>query len=103
MKYIRPQKQLEKKLKGNFPPKRDFAGKKQHHISPITDPLYVVTTISNPNRYYTRYKLYQAFEDMVEDAGGILYTIELALRDRHFEVTKPDNPRHIQLRSPSQL
>jgi hypothetical protein len=40
---------------------------------------------------------------MVHDAGGTLYTIELALRDRAFEVTTPDNPRHIQLRTPSEI
>jgi hypothetical protein len=50
-----------------------------------------------------RYKLYQAFEKMVADAGGILYTIELATRDRHFEVTQAGNPQSIQLRSPAIL
>ncbi len=52
----------------------------------------MVTVVSNPLRYYARYKLYQAFAKMVEEAGGILYTVELALRDRHFEVTDPQNP-----------
>lgn len=103
MRYITPERQLEKKNAGAFPPHREHPGKRQHHVTPITEPLYVVTVISNPNRYYSRYKLYQAFEHMVEDAGGILYTVELALRDRHFEITSPDNPRHIQVRSPSQL
>jgi hypothetical protein len=75
----------------------------QHHVTPITAQLYVVTVITNPNRYYMRYKLYQAFSKMVEDAGAILYTVELATRDRHFEVTSPDNPHDVQLRSPSIL
>src|SRR6185436_14254786 len=74
---------------------------REHHVMPVGEPLYVVTAITNPYRYYSRYKLYQAFEKHMEDSGAILYTIELALRDRHHEVTSPDNPRHIQLRSPS--
>lgn len=75
----------------------------QPHTHPINSPLYVVTAISNPQRFRTRYELYRAFEKRCEDAGAILYTVELALRDRHFEVTSPDNPRHVQLRSPAEL
>lgn len=40
---------------------------------------------------------------MVAEAGGILYTVELALRNRHHEVTDHSNPFHIQLRSPDIL
>lgn len=76
---------------------------RQAHVQPIVDPLYVVTCITNPERYRTRYELYRAFEKMCADAGAILYTIEVALRDRHHEITDPGNPRHIQLRSPSQI
>jgi len=94
MKYIQPQNQVDGK-------REVHPSQRQHHVTPITPQLYVVTAVSNPNRYYSRYKLYQAFEKMVADAGAILYTVELALRDRHFEVTSPDNPRNIQLRSPS--
>ena len=96
MKYITPQQQQESQ--------RDVhPSHRQHHVTPITSHLYVVTVVTNPMRYYVRYKLYQAFSKMVEEAGGILYTVELALRDRHFEVTDHDNPRHIQLRSPEIL
>lgn len=76
---------------------------RQAHITPINSPLYVVTAVSNPQRFRTRYELYRAFEKRVIDAGAIPYTVELALRDRHFEVTEADNPRHIQLRSPAEL
>lgn len=96
MKYIEPQDQMDQR-------RRVYPSQHQHHVTPITAQLYVVTVVTNPMRYYIRYKLYQAFEKMVQDAGGILYTIELATRDRHFEVTTPDNPRNIQLRSPSIL
>jgi hypothetical protein len=76
---------------------------RQHHVTPITPHLHVVTVISNPMRYCTRYKLYEGFAKMVEDSGAILHTVELALRDRHFEVTSHDNPLHVQLRSPAIL
>jgi len=101
MKYITPSRHVEKIQQ--IDPYRNDPARRQHHVTPIVSPLYVVTAIFNPPRYYTRYKLYHAFEQMVENAGGILYTIELALRDRAFEVTEPDNPHHIQLRTTSEI
>ncbi len=68
-------------------------------IQPVGKPLYVVTAISNPVRYSARYKLYTEFAKRVEDAGAILYTIELAMGDRKFEVTEPNNVRNDQVRS----
>jgi len=94
LKYVTPQQQLDN-LKGVN------KAEKQHHVKPINSPLYVITTVSNANRYYSRYKLYEKFEKMVNESGAILYTIELALRDRHFEMTEYDDPHDIQLRSPS--
>jgi hypothetical protein len=76
---------------------------KQIHIQPVSSPLYVACAISNPERYYTRYKHYQAFAKHMVESGVILYTVELALRDRHHEVTSPYDSYHIQLRSDSQL
>jgi len=96
MKYITPDQQQQSR-------REVHPALRQHHITPITSHLYVVTVVTNPMRYYARHKLYQAFSKMVEEAGGILYTVELALRDRHFELTDPANPRHIQLRSPDIL
>lgn len=63
-----------------------------------SDLLYVVTCISNPIRYRSRYLLYKDFEKRVIDAGAKLYTIEAAFGERPFEVTRPDNTRNIQLR-----
>jgi len=101
LKYILPENHIEQiKAIDQY---RNHPARRQHHVTPIAAPLYVVTAIFNPPRYYTRYKLYQQFEQMVENAGGILYTIELALRDRAFEVTVPDNPHHIQLRTTSEI
>lgn len=101
MKYIQPCDHVEK-IKG-IDPYRNHPGRRQHHVTPIVAPLYVVTAIFNPPRFYSRYKLYESFEQMVENAGGILYTVEVALRDRAFEVTEPDNPRHLQLRTTSEI
>lgn len=58
-----------------------------HLIKPVNNKLYVIACISNPVRFRSRYKLYKDFEKMVLDAGAVLYTIELALGDREFEVT----------------
>ena len=72
------------------------------HVQPISAPLHVVAVISNPSRFRTRYELFRNFEKYVTDSGAILTTVELALRDRHFEVTTP-GPRTVQVRSPDQL
>ena len=61
--------------------------------------LYVVTCVSNPVRYSSRYKLYKDFEKRIQATGAILYTVEMAFGDRPFEITQAENPRHIQLRS----
>ena len=76
---------------------------RQHFVEPISAPLYVITAITNYPRFYSRYRLYERFEKMCADAGAVLYTVEIALRDRHHEVTKFDNPHHIQLRTISEL
>lgn len=96
MKYITPANQLANR-------RSVHPSQRQHHVTPVTSPLHVVTAITNPQRYYARYKLYQAFEKMCADAGVTLWTIELALRDRHHEVTCAGHPNHIQLRSPAEL
>jgi hypothetical protein len=71
------------------------------HVFP--DRLYVVTMLENPLRWRNRYANYHTFESMVERSGAILYTAEVAFGDRHFEVTEPENPRHLQLRAYSEL
>ncbi len=63
----------------------------------------MITTIFNPQRYLSRYKHWLAFEKHVTDSGAVPYTVEIALRDRHHQVTKPDNPQHVQLRVESEL
>lgn len=67
------------------------------HVLP--DRLYVVTMLENSLRWRSRYWNYWMFERECEAAGAILYTAEVAFGDRHFEVTQPGNPRHLQLRT----
>jgi hypothetical protein len=62
------------------------------------DRLYVLTAVSSPVRYTSRYELYRAFERKVQEAGAVLYTVEWAFGDRDFEITEADNRPHIQLR-----
>jgi hypothetical protein len=69
----------------------------------LKDILHVITPIFNSARYRSRWKLYEDFKMMVEASGAILYTVEIAFGDREFSITKPDNPRHIQLRTTSEL
>lgn len=64
-----------------------------------TSKLYVVTAISNPVRYQSRYRLYEKFSKMCADAGAELYTVEVAFGNRPHIITVPDNKRHIQLRT----
>lgn len=91
-------------------PTTHFASREQTHPSqraihttPISAKLHVVTAIFNPLRFYSRQKLWHGFEKHVLDSGGVLWPIEVALRDRHHEVTRHDDPHHIQLRVESEL
>jgi len=66
-------------------------------------PLYVLTSIFNATRYRSRWRLYQDFVKMVEESGAILYTVEVAFGQRDFAVTEKSNPRHLQLRTSSEV
>ena len=72
-------------------------------IHPYPDKLYVITMLENPLRWRSRYANYATFRHHVEQAGAILYTGEVALGGRKFEVTEPGNPQHLQLRAHSEL
>jgi hypothetical protein len=72
-------------------------------IQPIDAPLYVITPVINPSRYRSRYHLYRQFEKHITDAGAVLYTVEASFGEREFEVTQPDHPRHLQLRTNHEL
>ena len=65
--------------------------------------LHVVTCVSNPLRFQSRYRLYRDFAKHMRDSGVELYTAECAFSERPFEVTEAGNPRHLQLRTTSEI
>jgi hypothetical protein len=62
------------------------------------DKLHVCTAIINPQRFRSRYELFRGFEHRVDTGSAILHVAEVAFGGRHFEVTDPNNPNHLQLR-----
>ncbi len=65
--------------------------------------LHVITVISNPVRYKSRYHLYEKFKNYATCHGATLWTVEIAFGDRPFEVTQAGNPFHLQLRTFDEL
>lgn len=65
--------------------------------------LVVVTIISNPIRYSSRYALYKRFAESMNQAGATLITVEQAFGERPFAITEKDNPLHVQVRSLDEL
>ena len=66
--------------------------------------LHVISCISNPVRYASRYKLYHEFKERLErHPNVVLWTVEMAFGDRPHEVTQREHPRHLQLRNRHEL
>jgi len=65
----------------------------------VNNNLYVVTPIFNPQRFKSRIRLYQNFAKHMACSGATLFTVEAAFGQHPFEVTTPDNPMHLQLRT----
>lgn len=65
--------------------------------------FYVISVITNPERFVKRPKLFREFMARMEKYGVNLYVVEAAYGDREFEVTDSNNPQHIQLRTESEL
>lgn len=72
-------------------------------IQPFPDRLHVVTMVSNPVRWRSRYENYWRFHEHVQHSGATLHTCEVAFGGRPFEVTEPGNPMHLQLRTHTEL
>jgi len=72
-------------------------------IWPLPDKLHVMTVLSNPPRFRARYNLYREYAKRVIDSSAILHTCEIAFGQRHFEITDPNNPHHLQLRTSHEL
>lgn len=69
----------------------------------ITEPLYVVSTLFNSQRFRIRWKHFEDFNKRIEESGALHYIAEVAFGDREFAITSSNNPRHIQLRSRDEL
>ena len=65
-----------------------------HRPDVIKQPLYVITPIFNPQRYRTRWKLYNNFEKYILDSGAHLITIECTFGERAKAITEIVNDRH---------
>jgi hypothetical protein len=65
--------------------------------------LYVVTVIFNPHGFKSRYNLYRQFTEYMDFSRAELFTVEIAFKDRPFEVTTAGNPWHLQLRTDNVL
>lgn len=70
-----------------------------HQDRKLLEKFYVISVISNPIRFTSRYELYQKFRDHMEDSGVNLITVELQQGERAFQITEAGNPRHLQLRT----
>src|SRR5438067_868351 len=60
----------------------------------ITDTLYVITPIFNPQRYRSRWKHYKNFEKHIIDSGAHLVTIEAVFGDRANVITEKVSDKH---------
>ena len=69
----------------------------------LLDDFYVISIITNPERFKTRARLFLEFMERMEMQKIKLYVVEAAFGDREFEVTQKDNPRHIQLRTDTEI
>lgn len=65
--------------------------------------FYVIAVMTNPERFKTRPRLFKEFSQRMEKYGVNYYIVEGAFGDRDFEVTDSTNPRHIQIRTSSEI
>lgn len=76
----------------------------KHPLLSSDSTLHVVSVISNPVRFESRYRLYREFaKRMMATANINFVTVELAFGDRRFEVTEADCDSHVQVRGYSEL
>ena len=68
------------------------------HESFNREHFHVVTMISNPALFSSRYRLFRNFEKYILKHTPNLWVCELQLGDRPFAITDANNPRHLQLR-----
>lgn len=69
----------------------------------LLDNFYVIAVMTNPERFSTRPRLFKEFMARMDRYGAKLYVVEGAFGDREYEVTDPENPRHIRVRTDSEI
>lgn len=65
--------------------------------------LHVISVISNPVRYASRYRLYRDFAERMRAAGVIHHTVELSFGARPYEIVHNGHGRHIKVRTFEEL
>ncbi len=66
--------------------------------------LHIVSVYSNPYRWQRRRENFNDFRHHMEQSPNVLlHVVEVAFGDRPHEVTTPDNPRDLQLRTDTSL
>lgn len=65
--------------------------------------FYVICVVSNPVMYQSRYRLYEKFKAHMLASGVNLFTVELQMGDRAFQITEACNPMNLQLRTWDEL
>jgi len=65
--------------------------------------FYVITCISNSQRFRSRYNLFRKFSKHIQESGVKLYTVELQYGDRPFEITSDTYGTEIRLRTRHEL
>ena len=75
-----------------------------YHVNHLADKFHVVTVVSNPVMYKSRYRLFKKFEQHMK-ASGVqhLHVIEVQNGNRAFQVTEEGNPYHTQLRTQDEI
>jgi hypothetical protein len=69
----------------------------------------VITVLFNPIKYKSRYELYHKFDEHMTRSGVTLLTVEcifesseeFGLPKQKFELTRANDPRHLQIKAPS--
>ena len=82
-------------------------GNKSIHRADLTPfdlkDFYVVSVISNSQRFKSRYNLYRKFAKHMQESGVKLITVELQYGDRPFEITDDVYGSEIRLRTRQEL
>jgi hypothetical protein len=69
----------------------------------LVDDFYVIAVMTNPERFKTRPRLFLEFLARMYRYGANVFVVEGVFGDREFEVTDATNPRHIQIRTDSEI